>query len=112
MYHRVEVRYPEETVGIYEAVFRDCPKEDPRRGNKPDGSWLARVGEAYPGGVSYWTEEGWRVYQESGLFAWHTSVVRGEVVVLELAHEPEDVVYRDEYQVIAQQKDTHEASPS
>lgn len=87
-------------VGIYEAVDRDCPRDDIRRQNKPDGGWLPKVGARYPGAISYWTEFGWKTYNGSGLFAWHTSVVMGEVSVEILDEKPQQVLYEDEYQMI------------
>jgi hypothetical protein len=43
--------------GIYEAVDIDCPKDiDERRKNKPDGSWLPKVGQKYPGAIFLDTE--------------------------------------------------------
>ena len=86
-------------VGIYEAVFRDCPKDDPRRAHKPDGGWLPRVGEDYPGAISFWSEFGLRKYHDSGLLDWHVSVVRGVVEVV-MVTRPMAVVYEDEYQII------------
>ena len=87
-------------VGIYEAVDRDCPRDDARRQNKPDGGWLPKAGAQHPGAISYWTELGWRVYNESGLFDWHRSVVSGEAQVERLNEKPGVVLYEDEYQVI------------
>lgn len=87
-------------VGIYEAVDRDCPRDDDRRIGKPDGGWLAKVGMNYPGATSYWTELGWKKYQDSGLYDWHKSVVLGEVQVIEIDQEPENILYQDEYQII------------
>jgi len=48
--------------GIFEAVDIDCPRLDPRRNLKPDGSWLPKVGEKYKGAVSYWTPLGLQKY--------------------------------------------------
>lgn len=87
-------------IGIYEAVERDCPRDDKRREGKPDGSWLPRVGKSYPGAISFWKERGLKKYLESGLQQWHRSVVSGEVSVL-VAEALSDIVYEDEYQVIA-----------
>lgn len=86
-------------IGIYEAVDRDCPKDDPRRASKPDGSWLPKKGADFPGAISLWSEYGFWKYKESGLMDWHTSVVSGEVKVTEYPH-PEEVLYEDEFQVI------------
>lgn len=87
-------------VGIYEAVDRDCSKGDPRRVNKPDGSWLPKKGLDYPGAISYWTEAGWKKYQESGLYDWHKSVVDGPVTVETLAEKPQTVFHEDDLQII------------
>ncbi len=87
-------------VGIYEAVDHDCPRDDVRRQNKPDGSWLPKIGAKYSGAISYWTEFGWKIYNESGLFGWHVSVVAGEVRVQQLDEKPRDTLYEDEYQLI------------
>ena len=87
-------------IGIYEAVDRDCSRDDIRRQNKPDGSWLPKVGSQYPGAISYWTEFGWKIYNESGLFDWHKSVAAGEVSVERLEEKPVNVLYEDAYQVI------------
>ena len=87
-------------IGIYEAVDRDCPKGDPRRANKPDGGWLPKKGMDFPGAVSYWTEHGWKTYQDSGLYKWHTSVVSGKVMIEEIDERPEEVLYEDAYQII------------
>lgn len=89
-----------DSIGIYEAVERDCSRDDIRRQTKPDGGWLPRVGTKYPGAISYWTEFGWKVYSESGLFDWHKSVVNGEVRVERWYEKPGNVLYEDEYQVI------------
>ncbi len=86
-------------VGIYEAVDRDCPKDDPRRADKPDGSWLPKKGVDFPGAVSYWSQYGFDKYRESGLMDWHTSVVKDGVEVAEISRPPE-VLYEDEYQII------------
>jgi len=87
-------------IGIYEAVERDCSRDDIRRQTKPDGGWLPRVGTEYPGAISYWTEFGWKTYNESGLYDWHKSVVNGEVRVECLNERPGKVLYEDEYQII------------
>ena len=85
--------------GIYEAVDRDCSREDPRRSHKPDGYWLARVGPQFPDAISFWTREGLQKYVESGLFSWHTSVVKDEVSVL-TAEAPPRIVYSDPFQIL------------
>ena len=46
-------------IGIYDKVEKDCPKNDLRRNNKPDGSWLPKVGIDYLGAISFWTNKGW-----------------------------------------------------
>jgi hypothetical protein len=86
-------------VGIYEAVERDCLRNDPRRLNKPDGSWLPKKGLYYPGAVSFWTNFGLKKYFDSGLLEWHISVVKGnaEVVIID---QPKEILYEDEYQII------------
>jgi len=86
-------------VGIYEAVDKDCPRDDSRRENKPDGSWLPKVGMNYPNAVSLWTEFGMKKYIKSGLLKWHASVVNSDVFVLECLR-PKEKLYEDEYQVI------------
>jgi len=98
MYYRIDAL----GYGIYESVDRFCPKDDPRRAHKPDGSWLAKVGVNYPGAFSYWTEAGWKKYVDSGLYVWHASIVGKEFVhISKFMNEPDRVVYRDEYQVVA-----------
>ena len=92
-------RFSVNGLGIYEAVNKDCPKDDPRRANKPDGSWLPKKGTEYPGSVSFWTEKGLEKYKESGLEAWHASVVKGNVEMTEIQR-PAEVLYEDEYQII------------
>jgi hypothetical protein len=87
-------------VGIYEAVDRDCPRYSDCRNSKPDGSWLQKVGSKYPGAISYWTECGWKKYNDSGLYDWHKSVVKGEVRIESVIDKPENVLYEDEYQII------------
>ncbi len=86
-------------LGIYEAVDRDCSKDDPRRADKPDGSWLPKKGVDFPGAISYWSKFGFDRYRESGLMDWHASVVKGEVEVTEISR-PSQVLYEDEYQII------------
>ncbi|PJE64630.1 MAG: hypothetical protein COU90_02200 [Candidatus Ryanbacteria bacterium CG10_big_fil_rev_8_21_14_0_10_43_42] len=86
-------------VGIYEAVDRDCPKNDSRRKDKPDGSWLPKKGLDYPEAISFWSEYGLRKYRESGLMNWYVSVVGGEVEVVTI-NRPTDILYEDEYQII------------
>jgi len=86
-------------VGIYEAVDRDCPKSDPRRTAKPDGSWLPKKGLDFPDGVSHWSEYGLKIYRESGLMDWHASVVKGRVEEATIDR-PASILYEDEYQII------------
>lgn len=92
-------RVTSDGVGIYEAVEKLCPKDDPRRVDKPDGSWLSKKGKDFPDGVSFWTEKGLDKYKESGLYDWHKMIV-GDKVGLEEIKRPVDVLYEDEYQVI------------
>lgn len=94
-------RFEFEGQGIYEAVESQCPRTDPRRSVKPDGSWLPRVGESYPSCISFWTEEGLIKYINSGLQDWHRAVVPGEPFVREakLGLTPK---YEDQFQVIAE----------
>ena len=90
--------------GIYEVVEKSCPKNDPRRVNKPDGSWLPKVGMKYPGAISFWTEAGVKKYQQSGLMKWHSSVAQGKVEVI-IIQEPKKVIYRDSNQIIIAQEE-------
>lgn len=90
-------------IGIYEAVEKDCPKDDLRRLNKPDGSWLPKIGEKYPGAISFWTEKGLKKYRESGLMDWHKSVVIGKVDMI-MIDRPSEILYEDEYQIITKIK--------
>jgi len=90
-------------LGIYEAVDRDCPRKDTRRENKPDGSWLPKVGAKYPGAISFWTDFGLKYYVKSGLLEWHVSVLKDQPIVL-TAENITDILYRDEYQVICHPK--------
>ncbi len=88
-------------AGIYEVVSKDCPKDDPRRANKPDGGWLIKKGLEFPRSVSFWTENGFRKYKDSGLFDWHKSVIKGKILIEEIPRPiPGDVLYEDEYQII------------
>ncbi len=86
-------------IGIYEAVDRDCPKDDIRRDEKPDGGWLPKVGSSYPGAISFWTENGLRKYIASGLFNWHRTVARAPVMV-RIADVSTTAVYEDDLQRI------------
>jgi len=52
-FYRFEVETNNSSVGIYEAVDRDCSRDDIRRQKKPDGSWLPKVGMDYPGAISF-----------------------------------------------------------
>lgn len=93
-------RYMSNGLGVYTAVEANCPRNDARRNNKPDGSWLPRMGKSYPGAISYWTERGLAKYIRSGLQNWHSSVINDPVEV-HIADRPNSVLYADEYQVIA-----------
>lgn len=86
-------------LGIYAAVERDCPPDDPRRAGKPDGSWLEKVGTRFPGAISFWTDEGIKKYRDTGLQHWHSAVVKSPVEIL-VARYPEDHLYADAWQVI------------
>jgi len=99
-YYRFEV----DRKGVYEQVDIDCPRDTACRANKPDGSWLARVGTQYPGATSYFTEEGLRKYVESGLAEWHASVVNGDVQKI-VAQNPRNILYEDEDQIILMKGD-------
>jgi hypothetical protein len=92
-------RFTSGGLGIYEAIEKDCPGNDPRRAAKPDGSWLPRVGTQFPGAISFWTELGLKKYRESGLLAWHASVVTSPIEV-KVADIPADILYQDEFQII------------
>ena len=93
------------SMGIYEAVDKDCPKHpyDTRRDAKPDGSWVPKKGPNFPGAISFWTKKGLKKYIESGLCAWHVSVVKGGVHVEKITR-PGSVLYEDEYQIIVDPK--------
>ncbi len=92
-------RFVTKDVGIYEAVERDCPRNDSRRVNKPDGSWLPKKGLDYPGAVSFWTDFGLKKYYDSGLLQWHKSVIKGNIEVV-IINRPEEILYEDECQII------------
>lgn len=92
-------RFESNGVGIYEAVERDCPRADGRRQLKPDGSWLNKIGEKYPGSTSFWTEKGLSKYLESGLQEWHRSVVNHQPTVL-VSENLSGIDYEDDLQVI------------
>lgn len=87
-------------IGIYEAVDRNCPRDDNRRSEKPDGSWLPKVGAKFPGGISFWTEIGLKQYFSSGLFNWHHQVTPTPITVV-IADDIKEIAYRDEFQIIA-----------
>lgn len=91
-------RYTSGGVGIYEAVDKLCPRDDVRRANKPDGSWLPKKGTEYPGAISFWTEYGKEKYKSSGLFDWHKSVVSD--IEVETVEEIDPILYEDEFQII------------
>lgn len=97
-------RFSSAGLGIYEAVERDCARDDIRRARKPNGSWLAKIGPRFPGAVSFWTSQGLRTYLESGLLHWHRRVVESPVRVLE-ARRPNRVLYEDAHQVIVEATD-------
>ena len=82
----------------------DCPRTDERRKHKPDGSWLPRVGESFPGAISFWTEYGLRQYFQSGLCERHISVITKPVEVL-LAINQKGILYQDAYQIICKTTD-------
>ena len=96
-FYRVEYQQ----MGIYEAVEKYCPRGDQRRNNKPDGSWLPKVGKDYPGAKSYWTELGFKKYQDSGLMNWHYSVLpeREQIKIIK-KNISQAFIYQDEYQVV------------
>lgn len=91
-------------IGVYEAVDRACPRDDRRRQLKPDGSWLPRVGEKYPGAISFWTKFGLEKYLMSGLQEWHRSVLTQPLSLL-VAAGIEKPIYEDQYQVICNPDD-------
>ncbi len=86
-------------LGLYQAVDEFCPRDDPRRNHKPDGSWLPRRGQDFPGAISFWKKQGWKKYLESGLFDWHISVIQGELWVYVLP-DIDTPFYEDQYQLI------------
>ena len=94
------------TAGIFEVVDRDCPSDDPRRSEKPDGAWLPKVGLRFEGAISFWTETGLNRYMECGLFRWHASVVRDRPSVL-CASIQGPALYSDPYQVICHPRAAH-----
>ena len=94
-FHRIVVS----NKGIYEAVDCDCPKNDVRRKSKPDGSWLPKKGQDYPGAISFWSEYGFKKYLESGLMDWHRSMVKGSVEIITI-DKPNNILHEDEYQII------------
>jgi 8-oxo-dGTP diphosphatase len=97
-------RFVSGNLGIYEAVEHDCPRTDLRRQNKPDGSWLPRVGGQFPGAISFWTNFGLEKYLMSGLQEWHRSVLN-QPLSLHLASKIEQPIYKDQYQVICRPSD-------
>lgn len=90
--------------GVYEQVDIDCPKDSALREDKPDGSWLAKVGPDYPGAISFFTEEGLKKYSESGLKDWHASAVK-EAVHMVIGVNPTNILYEDKDQIILMEKD-------
>ena len=85
--------------GIYAAVEKECPRNDPRRNGKPDGAWLPRVGSSYLGTISFWKSSGLEKYESTGLRDWHLSVVTGDTRFI-VADLPTEFLYEDEWQVI------------
>lgn len=106
MFYRFEC----ENQGIYAAVEKDCPRDDPRRHQKPDGGWLPKVGKEFPGAISYFTLAGLMAYQNSGLSWWHGAVVNHPVTVL-TAQTLENIVYEDEWQLIAAESNRQGVTP-
>lgn len=92
-------RFVSGSVGVYEAVDRDCPKNDSLRSGKPDGSWLPKVGPKFPGAISFWTEFGLNTYMQSGLLNWHRSVVKIPIQV-RIVQKPTNILYQDKFQII------------
>lgn len=92
-------RFLSNDIGVYEAVDKDCPRDDLRRSLKPDGRWLPKVGENYHGAISFWTNNGLKKYMESGLQEWHRSVLTNPLEVLVLDN-PNNILYEDEFQII------------
>jgi len=92
-------RFHSNKLGIYEAVEKDCLRDDRRRIGKADGAWLPRVGASYPGAISFWTEYGLKKYLESGLQDWHRRVTQCPLEI-HVVEEIRDFLYSDEYQVI------------
>jgi uncharacterized cupin superfamily protein len=92
-------RFTCDGIGIYEAVEKSCRRDDRRRQQKPDGSWLPKIGENYPGAISFWKKAGFKKYTDSGLRDWHYSVAEGQAKLF-IAEKPADVLYEDEFQVI------------
>lgn len=97
-------RFVTNRIGIYEAVQKEVSLHDERRKGKPDGSWLPKKGIDYPNDISFWTEYGLRKYIDSGLLAWHKSVIKGSIDIV-LIERPLHVVYEDEYQIICGRED-------
>ncbi|RJQ21848.1 hypothetical protein C4580_01645 [Candidatus Woesearchaeota archaeon] len=87
------------TQGIYAAVERDCPRNDARRKNKPDGSWLPKEGPKHPGAISFWKEFGLQKYIASGLLGWHAFVVK-EPIQVQIISRPPKILHEDDYQII------------
>src|SRR3989338_8969104 len=90
--------------GIYAAVEQDCPRDDQRRKDKPDGSWLPKEGVKHNGAISFWKEQGLKKYVSSGLLNWHASVVRAPVTV-QIIKRPAKILHEDEYQIICMPAD-------
>ncbi len=96
-------RFITDGVGIYEAIQNEVAINDPRRLNKPDGSWLPKKGLDYPGAISFWTDYGLKKYSDSGLLNWHESVIKGNIKVA-IVDRPAEILYEDEYQIIFDRK--------
>lgn len=92
-------RFLVDGIGVYEKVETDCPKHDTRRKNKPDGSWLPKVGQKFPGAISFWTQKGLKKYEKSGLRVWHQSVTTGNNELLTIT-KPSQIIYQDDWQII------------
>ena len=99
MYYRVTA----EGKGIYEYI-ESLGAEDINRIHKPDGSWLHKAGLDHPDSVSYWTELGWKMYNDCGLRNWHSEVVKGIDKVETISVLPGEIEYQDEFQVLVRTK--------
>lgn len=97
-------RFTLNSKGIYEELDKQVPRDSDLRSSKPDGTWLPKVGEKYPGAISFFTKAGLKQYADSGLKDWHYSVVEGKASML-LAERPDSPLYEDEFQVISHPSD-------